>query len=449
MTRQLFGTDGMRGVAGQFPLDPPTIHALGAALGQWCSHRKQNAQVLIGMDTRESGPWIAAQAAGGLARFGVRARNAGLITTPGVAFLTRTGDFEAGVMISASHNPYRDNGIKIFDHSGFKLPDHAELNLEAALFELLNQGLQPAPADIHAEHQWDEAYLDFLAATFPHSLHGMKIVLDCGHGAASFLAPKLLQRLGAHVIAIGCSPNGVNINDGCGSLHIGVLRAEILQHQAEAGFAFDGDADRCIAVSSSGRIIDGDRTLLICAHRLLQLGRLTSNSGPVVVATVMSNLGLEKALAEINTALVRTPVGDKYVLEEMVRLGAPIGGEQSGHVIFRDLATTGDGMLTALRLLDAMAASQKGLDQLAASMRDYPQKLVNLRVTRKKPIAEMPEVVRQIQLAEHLLAGNGRVVVRFSGTEPLARVMIEGPTTGVVDSLCERIAQAIRAELST
>ncbi|HYO82482.1 MAG TPA: phosphoglucosamine mutase [Bryobacteraceae bacterium] len=443
-TRKLFGTDGIRGQAGKAPLDPETVYALGRALGEWASAHGQSPEVVIGMDTRESGPELASEIAGGLRDAGVASRFAGLITTPGVAWLTRTRDFVAGVMISASHNPYEDNGIKVFDHSGFKLPDDQERQLESRIFELISAGVTPRPASLTIDEGLDEAYIDFLVQVTGSSFKGMRLVLDCANGAASHLATDLFSRLGAEVHTIGCSPNGRNINLDCGALHVDNLRAEVLRSEADAGVAFDGDADRCIMVAASGRIVDGDAALLIIARSLKESGRLRQ---PVVVATVMSNIGLERALKAEGLGMLRTAVGDKYVLEEMVRRDAQIGGEQSGHVILRDWATTGDGMLTALVVLDTAARSRRTLDELADAFRVFPQTLVNVRFRERKPLDEMPKVQGEIRAAESAFGEEGRVVVRFSGTEPLARVMVEGPDDASVHHWAGRIAAAIREEI--
>lgn len=446
MGRQLFGTDGIRGVAGAYPLDPQTVHAVGSALGDWCRHHADNPCVLIGMDTRESGPWIAAQVAGGLARHGVSARLAGVISTPGVAHLTRTGDFVAGVMISASHNPFQDNGIKVFSHSGYKLPDAEEEEIEGAIFREIAGRIEPREERREVEPNLDEAYLDHLIQGFPGSLAGKKIVVDCGNGAAWQLAPSALERLGATVVRTGCAPNGRNINLGCGALHVDDLRERVVDLGADCGFAFDGDADRCIAVASSGRIVDGDATLLLAARYLKSQGRLPGN---LVIATVMSNLGLQRALTADGIELIRTAVGDKYVLEEMLRRNAAIGGEQSGHVIFTDRATTGDGLLTALRVLEVMTVSGKPLDELVDGLEVYPQKLVNVRVKERRPIEDLLAVCEAIRRAELALGDEGRVLVRFSGTEPLARVMVEGPTDEAVSAHATTIAAAILSELGS
>lgn len=445
MARTLFGTDGIRGVAGEFPMDAPTAHAFGVALGNWAKEHDPNPEVLIGMDTRESGPWLAEQVAGGLARNHVKTRFAGLITTPGVAYLTRTQHFVAGVMISASHNSFEDNGLKAFDHSGFKLPDDQEQIVEDHILALLKEGVEAVPQPLSVDETLDEMYVDYLASTAAVSLAGLRIVLDCANGGASHLAPELFRTLGADVHAVGVEPNGRNINLQSGALHIDKLRDEVIARKADAGVAFDGDADRCIMISDSGKIIDGDCVLLVAGTWLHKHGGLRGK--PLVVATVMSNLGLQRALERHGIELIRTPVGDKYVLEEMIRRGAVIGGEQSGHVIFRDHATTGDGMLTALRMLEIVRATGKTLDELTADLQIYPQRLVNIRVKRKKPLTDMPAVQQEIRNAEETFGETGRVLVRFSGTEPLARVMVEGPTMEQVQIFADRIAGAIRNEL--
>ena len=347
MGKQLFGTDGIRGVAGEYPLDPLTIHAFGLALASTARHLNPDPEIVIGMDTRESGPWIAEQVAGGLAERGVRARLAGVITTPGIAYLTRSDEFVAGVMISASHNPYQDNGIKVFGHSGFKLPDEEEHAIEQEIFRLVENGAVKAmPKPLAVDPGLDQRYIDFLLSTTSVRFDGMRMVIDCGNGAASHLAGELFRRNGAEVYPIHCEATGRNINLNCGALHVDTLRRAVVERGANLGVAFDGDADRSIFVARSGKIVDGDAVLLIAARSLKAAGHLAGNR---VVSTVMSNLGLERALAQDGIGMLRTPVGDKYVLEEMVRVGAVLGGEQSGHIIFREYATTGDGMLTALQ----------------------------------------------------------------------------------------------------
>jgi phosphoglucosamine mutase len=448
MARTLFGTDGIRGVAGEYPLDRKTANAVGTALGKWVLESHQERQVVIGMDTRESGQWLANEVAGGLAHQGVSADFAGITTTPGVAYLAKTGPFAAGVMISASHNPYQDNGIKLIGHSGYKLPDNQEELLEAEIFRQLRNGAASSPAPLQVDTGLDRTYIQHLAATLPQGLDGLRIVCDCANGSASRLAPELFERLGASVRTINCSPDGRNINLNCGSLHLEVLRSTVLAESADVGVAFDGDADRALFVSRAGKIVDGDAVLLITARYLKDQGWLACDEGPpTVVATVMSNLGLERALASRGIRLIRTPVGDKYVLEEMIRIGAVLGGEQSGHVIFHQYATTGDGLLTALRVFEVMRAAGTGLDELTSELQVYPQRLVNVRVRERKPVEELPSVKAAIRDAEASFGDAGRVLVRFSGTEPLARVMVEGPDLERVERFANHIALQIQAEL--
>ena len=440
--KQLFGTDGIRGRAGEYPLDPPTMFALGVALARWIGTNHLDPAVAIGMDTRQSGPWIAEHLAGGLARQGVRARSAGLITTPGLAYVTRTGPFAAGMMISASHNPYHDNGVKIFDHSGFKLPDAQEHQVEKYIFAWAASGAVPAPCKVPVDSGLDEAYIAHLAATLPGGLPGMRIVVDPANGAATHLAPALLTRLGASVDCIHHQPDGININLNCGSQHLEALRARVLETGADLGVAFDGDADRAMFVSRTGKIIDGDGVLLLTGVWMKQHRGLHE-----VIATVMSNLGLERALARHGIKLLRTAVGDKYVLEEMLKRNAPLGGEQSGHVIFREYSTTGDGLLTALRVFEVMTESGRDLDALTDELEIYPQLLVNVRVKTRRPLHELLAANEEIRKAEAEFGAAGRVLVRFSGTEPLARVMVEGPSAERVRHFAEAIAGAIRSEI--
>jgi len=444
--KELFGTDGIRGVAGQYPLDEPTVYAFGAALGDDARKlaAETTAEILIGADTRESSPWLAETVAGGLASRGLNVRYAGVITTPGVAWLTRTGPFVAGVMISASHNPYQDNGLKVFGHSGFKLPDSDEDAIEQEIFALLKRGIKPARVAISADDGLARQYLDYLASTVVTRFDGMRLVIDCGNGASCKLAPELFRRLGATVCAIGAEPDGRNINLGCGALHVEKLAEMVVSDGADFGVAFDGDADRAIFVSSSGKIINGDGVLLAAGRAMKTAGRLP---GDTVVSTVMSNLGLQKALEREGIRMLRTQVGDKYVLEEMERIGARLGGEQSGHVIFRDYATTGDGMLTALRIFELAVETGKGLDELTAGLAIYPQKLINIKVREKRPFDGMPQVASEIRSVERELDADGRVLVRYSGTELLARVMVEASDNARVEAGAGRIAEAIRREI--
>jgi len=447
MGKKLFGTDGIRGTAGKPPLDPRTVTALGIALAEDLQSRNAAQHpVLIGMDTRESGPSIAASLAEGLRRGGVDTAFAGVLTTPGVAYLTRTGDYSAGVMISASHNPFEDNGIKVFARTGFKLPDAEEHEVEEAIFRLLETIEEEPKAAALTQNREAKPYLDFLLSTLSSSkpLAGMKVVMDCGNGAASALAPELFRAAGAEVTPIACAPDGRNINLNCGALHPENVRERVVELKADAGVSFDGDADRAMLVSPSGRVVDGDAMMLIEAKRLQGAGRLPGN---LVIATVMSNLGLQKGLEALGISMARTPVGDKYVLEEMVRREAALGGEQSGHVIFREFATTGDGMLTALHVLETAALARQSLDELAAGLVTYPQKLVNVRVKERRPIEELSHLRTAIHECETKLDGSGRVLVRYSGTEPLLRVMVEGLELGVVEELVNCVTSAIHADL--
>jgi len=433
-------------------MDARTAHALGVALGRWARDHAEDGsevvigpEVVIGMDTRESGTWLAEQVAGGLARSGVSARFAGVITTPGVAYLTRTGHFVAGVMISASHNPYEDNGLKVISHSGYKLADDAELHLESLMLEWLASGVEATQSPLSADATLDNLYTDYLASTVTGQFP-FKLVVDCANGAATEVAPRLFNGLGAKVDWIGAAPNGRNINLNCGSLHLDNLRQRVLETGADLGIAFDGDADRALFVAGNGQIVDGDAVLYLAGTYLKRAGQLPAD---LVVATVMSNLGLQKALEANGIQMLRTPVGDKYVLEEMVKRGAVLGGEQSGHVIFLNQATTGDGLLTAIRVLEIVRDSGVSLQALVGEIKNFPQKLVNIRVKTRRPLADLPSVQTEIAAAERAFNGSGRVVVRFSGTEPLARVMIEAKTHEEVDTWTTRIANAIRAELGS
>jgi phosphoglucosamine mutase len=451
VAKQLFGTDGIRGVAGEYPLDPRTVYAFGLALGRDAARNHANPEIVIGADTRESGPCIGQMVAAGLRGCGARVRYAGVITTPGVAYLTRTGDFVAGVMISASHNPYQDNGLKVFAHNGFKLPDAEEHEIESEILAHVGspefQAPNGGPAEpLAVDESLSAQYAEYLLGTCSTRLSGMRLVVDCGNGASYRLAAALFERLGAKVTPLACAPDGRNINLNCGALHVERLRDAVPAYGADFGVAFDGDADRAIFVSRNGRIVDGDAVLLIAARAMKADGGLP---GDTVVATVMSNLGLEKALERDGIRMIRTPVGDKYVLEEMVRIGADLGGEQSGHVIFRRYATTGDGLLTALRVFEIAQRAGQGLDELTADLERFPQKLVNVRVKHKKALNDVPSVALEIQRVEQAFGSCGRVLVRFSGTEPLARVMVEGPDANDVDRYSASIADVIRREMGS
>jgi phosphoglucosamine mutase len=446
MTKQLFGTDGIRGVPGEVPLDDATLDRVGLALGEYVSSHGRSpdarARVLIGRDTRESGPHIADRIARGLAAAGVEAVSAGVLTTPGVAWLVHHEGFAAGVVISASHNPYHDNGVKLISSTGMKFPDAVEAELERFILASSESPDSRGEMQLHDNEKIDDDYLVGLrAAVLPGAqFAGLKIVMDCANGAASKLGPRLFRSLGADVIAINDSPNGRNINADCGSLHPEGMQKRVAQSGASLGVAFDGDADRAIFAGGSGRLVDGDGVLLVAGRYLKSVGKL---KGEVIVGTTMANLGLERALEKSGLKLTRTAVGDRYVLEEMLRTGANLGGEQSGHILFLDDATTGDGMLTAVKLASIIAL--KGpLDELIADLKIFPQKIVNVRVRSKPPLESLPAVARALAEAEKALGKSGRVVLRYSGTEPLARVMVEAEKAEDVTRWTETLAEALR-----
>ena len=449
--RKLFGTDGIRGVAGEFPLDAKTIYATGLALGH-SLRGKPGAKALIGRDTRESSPWIAAMIAAALRETGVRAESAGVIPTPAVAFLTRTHGFDAGVVISASHNPWQDNGIKLFGADGYKLPDATELAMEEEIARHSSQADLPNEPELPTLQ--DNAtlrndYIQFLMDCVPGlRLEQLRIVADCANGAAVAVAPDLFARLGARIpdrfTLLNVSADGRNINDHCGALHPETVAGEAKKRGASIGLTFDGDADRCMLAGANGNVINGDAILLITARDLKARGLL---GGDVVVATTMSNMGLEAALKRSGIRMLRAPVGDRYVLEHMQQNDAALGGEQSGHILFPHLATTGDGLLTALVVLDLVARTGKNLDELTADLKVFPQVIVNVRVREKRPLESIPAVVTRIKEAENELRDSGRVVIRYSGTEALARVMIEAESEEVMRRHADAIAGAIRGEL--
>ena len=447
--RRLFGTDGIRAIAGEAPLDRPTIYAVGLALAHQLSARHPLPRLLLGQDTRESGGWIAETIATGLVAGGATVANAGVITTPAIAYLTRKFGFSTGIVISASHNPWQDNGIKLFGSDGYKLPDALELAIEEEIFRLVGEGAdgkedgQAAlpPVDPLYRHEYEI----FLRAAAPGlSLAGMHVVLDCANGAASAIAPELFSSLGGRVELTHDTPNGRNINEDCGALHPGIVAAETAARGAGLGITVDGDADRALFADTLGRVVNGDAVLLLTARALKAEGRL---AGDLVVATTMSNMGLEAALARDGIRMLRAPVGDKYVLEQMREHGASLGGEQSGHILFPHLATTGDGLLTALVVLDIVQRAGKPLHELVADLKVFPQVIVNVHVKEKKPLEQFATITSTIKDAEQVLAGRGRVVVRYSGTEALARVMIEAESEEEMRHHAERIASAIRTEL--
>ena len=441
---KLFGTDGVRGVAGSYPLDPPTVARLGAAIVRVRPFDRP-ARIVVGRDTRESGEWIERELARGAASAGAVITSAGIIPTPGVAFLAGALDFDLGVVLSASHNAYTDNGIKVFSGRGEKFGEAEERAVEAEMADPSWSVSSARDADV-TRGDFLDAYIEHVRRILPDAgpLRGARLALDLANGATTTTAKTLFERIGFSVVTIGDHPDGRNINLACGSTHPATLSATVVAEHCRMGIAFDGDGDRAIFVDHRGHIVDGDAVLLMLARHDLERGRL---AGQTVVATVMSNAGLEIALRELGIVLRRTPVGDKYVMEEMTRGGYTMGGEQSGHVILAEHLATGDGMATALAVLRVMAESGRELMDLAAGLKTLPQTLVNVRVQRKTPVDDVPEILAAIARVEAALDGRGRVLVRYSGTEPLLRVMIEGEDQASVQAWAEEIAEAARVTL--
>lgn len=469
--KKLFGTDGIRGEAGKFPLDAATVETIGASLATRLREKLGRPPlIVIGRDTRESGEWIEQALAAGAASAGAESRSAGVMTTPGVAFLARTLPADAGVVVSASHNAFQDNGIKIFAPSGRKLDEETECLIESDVFvenaqdssaklpgssSPQNESLKtPTRADgseigdISEQNDLTNRYLDFLANEIGRSisLNGLRLVIDCANGAASNLAPQLFQRLGATVTSINNNPDGRNINLDCGSLHTEGLQSEVLKQAAALGVALDGDADRSLFVDAKGRLINGDATLWVLAKYLRARGQLRQNT---VVATVMSNIGLELALQSQEISLVRADVGDKYVLEELLRIGASLGGEQSGHIIFPELSLAGDGLITTICLLRVMIEEGKALHELTEGFQTFPQILLNVEVKVKQPFGEVASIARAARHIEAELGSRGRLLLRYSGTEPLARVMIEGESQNEIEGQARELATVIQEALGT
>lgn len=450
-TRQLFGTDGIRGVAGEYPLNPATVFAIGRALGARLQRRDKYAKVIFGQDTRESSAWIAETLARGLRESGVGFTSAGVLTTPGVAYLARTHRFAAGVVISASHNPWQDNGIKLFGHDGMKLPDAIEHEIEAEIFAHINElaGAHGEPTKdandvLPGDAKLRSDYVEWLLKNIDVApLRGMRVLVDGAHGAATSVAPELFERCRMQAEFLNVAPDGKNINAGCGALHPEYVAKKIaVERHYALGITFDGDADRALFSDARGRVVNGDAAMLLAARDMQKRGALRHNT---VVATTMSNMGLEKALRDSGIKMLRANVGDKYVLEEMQKTGATLGGEQSGHILFMDGdATTGDGLLTALRVLDVMARTGKSLDELVADLKEFPQVIRNVKVREKVPMEHLPTVIAAIHMAEGELNGNGRVVVRYSGTEKLARVMIEAESESLMKKHVDGIAGALQ-----
>jgi phosphoglucosamine mutase len=444
---QLFGTDGVRGTAGQYPLDAATVRRIGAALVRALPHGREAPRLLAGRDTRESGEWIEAELAYGAAGEGASVTSAGVVPTPAVAYLTRSGGYDAGVVISASHNPFEDNGIKVFSGGGEKFTERVEREVEAivadASWQARGGNAAPLPAATLAG-----PYLDHLRAVFPEasSLAGFRLAVDCANGATTPVAPELFAGLGFDVTVIGNHPDGRNINLRCGSTHPERLSQVVVEKQCRMGVAFDGDGDRAIFVDHAGRVVNGDAVLLMCARQLQAEGRL---KGKALVATVMSNIGLELALQKLGIGLVRCPVGDKYVMEEMLARGLSLGGEQSGHIIFSDYLFTGDGLCTALNVLRTVALTNRSLTDLAADLVTYPQVLLNVRVREKVDLATVAPVSRAMAQAEARLKGRGRLLVRYSGTEPLLRVMVEGENERDIRAWAQDIVDVVKEHLGS
>jgi len=451
--RRLFGTDGVRGKAGTYPLDPPTIRRLGAALARALavdSARakrldKASPRFLCGRDTRESGGWIERELAFGINSQGGSLTSAGIIPTPAIAYLTPRMGYTAGVVISASHNPFEDNGIKVFSGAGEKFTEQLEQHVESIVAD---DSWQVAAGDAAEVEQVDyrAEYVSHLRAILPNAgtMRGMRLVVDCANGATTTIAPRLFEELGFEVRCIGCEPDGRNINLRCGSTAPGQLALAVVDGGYPLGVAYDGDGDRAIFVDEHGKVVDGDAVMLMCAKQMKREGRLKGNA---VVATVMSNIGLEIALRDAGIEMVRCPVGDKYVMEEMIRRDLALGGEQSGHVIFSEYLFTGDGLATSLNVLRTIGAAGRPLSELASELTTYPQVLVNVRVDRKVDLKTVPEVASVMSAVESRLAGKGRLLIRYSGTEPLLRIMIEGQDQHQISAWAEEIAEAVKRHL--
>ncbi|WP_207259799.1 phosphoglucosamine mutase [Desulfovibrio sp. Huiquan2017] len=444
MKQRLFGTDGLRGQGNIFPMTPEIALRLGLAAGQYFRNGDKHHRVVIGKDTRLSGYVFETALTSGLCANGMDVFLVGPMPTPAISFLTRNMRADLGVVISASHNPFMDNGIKFFDSTGFKLPDEVEDEISELVLNRDTRWDYPPAENVGRAHRISDArgrYIVFLKNSFsPHlTLDGLKIVLDCAHGAAYGVAPDVLEELGAEVIKVGVAPDGLNINQKCGSLYPEVIARMVVEEGADMGIALDGDADRLIVCDENGRILDGDQIMALCALELMEKDQLPKN---MLVATVMSNMALELFMADHGGQLLRTDVGDRYVVEAMRREGATLGGEQSGHLIFMDHATTGDGLLAALQLLRIMRERERPLSELAGLLEPFPQVLRNVHVKRKIPFDQAPQVQEAVRRGEAALAGKGRVLLRYSGTEAVCRVMVEGQDTELVEKLTGDIVEA-------
>ncbi|MCL2760692.1 MAG: phosphoglucosamine mutase [Desulfuromonadales bacterium] len=447
--KKLFGTDGVRGVANVYPMTCEIAMQIGRAAAYLFKNGHKRHRIVIGKDTRLSGYMIENALVEGICSMGVDVIQVGPLPTPGIAYITSSMRADAGVVISASHNPFQDNGIKFFFKDGFKLPDAMELEIEELIFSEKIDSLRPVATEVGKASRIDDAagrYVVFLKSTFPKELDlvGMKIVLDCANGAAYKVAPAVLEELGAEVITIGVKPSGTNINAECGSLHPEVISEAVKTNKADLGIALDGDADRVIFVDEFGNLVDGDQIMAICATEMIKQNKLAKNS---LVATVMSNMGLDIAMKKAGGTVVKTAVGDRYVVEEMIKGGYNLGGEQSGHMIFLDHNTTGDGMLSALQLLAIIRRKNQTLSELAKIMTPLPQVLMNVKVSEKKDVMEIPETAKVISSIEEKLGDKGRILIRYSGTEPLLRIMLEGEDKCQITAWAEEIAEAVKQSL--
>jgi phosphoglucosamine mutase len=443
--RKLFGTDGIRGVANIYPMTSEIAMQVGRAIAFIVKNRNGRHRIVIGKDTRLSGYMIENALAAGICSMGVDVLLVGPMPTPGIAFITTSMRADAGVVISASHNPFQDNGIKIFSHDGFKLPDRLEADIEDLIFSQKMAALRPVAEEIGRAKRIDDAkgrYIVFLKNIFPkkYSLEDFHIVLDCANGATYGVAPHVFEELGAKVTKLGVEPDGKNINHNCGALHPELMAAKVEETGADIGLALDGDGDRLIVCDEKGRVVDGDHVMAVCAQDLMKKRKLKKKT---LVSTVMSNMGLEVAMANMGGKMVRTKVGDRYVVEEMRKKGYSFGGEQSGHLVFLDHITTGDGNLAALRLLAIMKKRQKPMSELAKVMESYPQVLKNVRTTSKIDIDLIPDFQKTIQKMEKKLGKTGRILVRPSGTEPVIRVMVEGENEKLINGMADDLAGLI------
>jgi phosphoglucosamine mutase len=451
MKKKLFGTDGVRGVANVHPMTTEIAMQLGRAMAYLSRDGDRRHRIIIGKDTRLSCYMLENALVAGICSMGVDVFQVGPMPTPAIAFLTSSMRADAGVMISASHNPYQDNGIKFFSSNGFKLPDETELEIEELVSSNRIDSLRPVADAVGKAYRMDDArgrYIVFLKHSFPRDLdlNGLRIVLDCANGAAYKVAPAVLEELGATVIPIGVTPNGTNINDKCGSMYLDLLSHSVREHQADLGMALDGDADRIMFVDENGNTVDGDQIMAICGVDMLERGKLAKKT---LVTTVMSNMGLDIAIEKAGGKVIKTDVGDRYVVGAMRQGGYNLGGEQSGHMIFLDYNTTGDGMISALQALAIVQRTGKRLSELAQVMTVLPQVLLNVRVAEKKPLSEVPQVMQCIAAVEAELQGKGRVLIRYSGTEALLRVMIEGEDQDRIRVLAEMIVAEVEKQLGT